>query len=163
MALKVKYNRGLVDSDLRYEGKTLWILLICSFGGGIVCGALGLGGGTVFNPLLISLGVPPVVSSATGKYMIMYSKISSSIVYLVYGQFDILQGLVLGAANAIGGVVLLYFSNLLVKKLKRQSFIVFVLSFILAASGLVVPILGGLDLKKQLDQGHTIMEVHSIC
>jgi uncharacterized membrane protein YfcA len=118
-ALKEKYGRGLVPSDLKFEGKVLFVLLVASFFGGIVCGALGLGGGTIFNPILISLGVPPITSSATGKYMIMFSKISSCVVYLVYGQLNPYQGLVLGAWKAVGGITLLYFSNLLVKKLNR--------------------------------------------
>ena len=83
--LKVKYNKGLAPSDLKFTGSVLVKLLLISFIGGLVCGALGLGGGTVFNPVLISMGVPPKVSSATGKYMIMFSKASSSVVYLVYG------------------------------------------------------------------------------
>jgi uncharacterized membrane protein YfcA len=78
-----------VPSDLKFKGLTLIRLLVISFFGGLVCGALGLGGGTVFNPVLISMGVPPKVSSATGKYMIMFSKASSSIVYIVYGQLNI--------------------------------------------------------------------------
>jgi uncharacterized membrane protein YfcA len=83
--IKEKYNKGVVPSDLKFYGSTLIKLLSLSFIGGIVCGALGLGGGTVFNPVLISMGVPPKVSSATGKYMIMFSKISASVVYIVYG------------------------------------------------------------------------------
>ena len=83
--LKVKYNKGLAPSDLKFTGSVLVKLLLISFIGGLVCGARGLGGGTVFNPVLISMGVPPKVSSATGKYMIMFSKASSSVVYLVYG------------------------------------------------------------------------------
>lgn len=40
--------------------------------GGLV-GAMGLGGGVVFNPILLNLGVPPTVVAATGMYLIMYS------------------------------------------------------------------------------------------
>lgn len=162
-ALKEKYNRGLVPSDLRFGALTVCKLLVTSFIGGIVCGALGLGGGTIFNPILISMGVPPHTSSATGKYMIMYSKISSCVVYIIYGQLNIYQGLVLGAWKALGGVILLYFTNLLVKKLNRQSVIVLVLTFILGASGIIVPILGARDERNQISQGANMMAVGSIC
>ena len=84
-ALKVKYGKGLAQSDLHYNAKTVIKLFGVSFLAGWVAGALGVGGGSIFNPILISMGVPPMVSSATGKYMILFSRISSSIVYIVYG------------------------------------------------------------------------------
>ena len=54
--------------DLR--GWNLAKLVGFSFIGGWVSGALGLGGGAIFNPLLLSMGVPPKVSSASGMYML---------------------------------------------------------------------------------------------
>ena len=61
------------------------LLLIFAFAGGWVGGALGLGGGSIFNPLMIALGVPPSVSTSTGMYMIMFSSAATTIIYFVYG------------------------------------------------------------------------------
>ena len=83
-ALKLKFNVGIVDSDLRFDNKTIYKLVIFAFLGGWVSGALGLGGGAIFNPLLLSMGVPPKVSSSTGMYMIMFSTKASSVVYILY-------------------------------------------------------------------------------
>lgn len=74
------------DSDLIFRGKVLRTVLGLGFGGGWVAGALGLGGGVIFNPLLLALGVPPKVSSATGMYLITFSKIATSALYIVFGQ-----------------------------------------------------------------------------
>lgn len=57
--------------------------------GGWVSGALGLGGGSIFNPLMISLGVPPSVSTATGMYMILWSASASSIMYYTFGTLNV--------------------------------------------------------------------------
>ena len=62
------------------------MVLALGFGGGWVAGALGLGGGVIFNPMLMSLGVPPKVSSATGMYMITFSKIATCTIYFVNGK-----------------------------------------------------------------------------
>jgi uncharacterized membrane protein YfcA len=62
-------------------------LLNLGFFGGFVAGAFGLGGGVIFNPILLSLGMPPRVSSATGAYLITFSKISSCLVYALNGYF----------------------------------------------------------------------------
>ena len=81
-ALKEKVGKGLIASDIRFKGKVIRSLVLFSFMGGWVSGALGLGGGAIFNPLLLSMGVPPSVASATGMYLILYSTSSSSISYI---------------------------------------------------------------------------------
>jgi uncharacterized membrane protein YfcA len=84
--LKKKYGDiNLAKSDLVFEGKTLRNVLTLGFCGGWVAGALGLGGGVIFNPLLLAMGVPPKVSSATGMYIITFSKIATCVIYLIYG------------------------------------------------------------------------------
>ncbi len=70
------------ESDIRYsDRKKLGQLLILGFVGGWVAGALGLGGGCVYNPALLALGIPPKVSSATGLYLVTFSKIASVLIY----------------------------------------------------------------------------------
>ena len=86
-ALKKKYgNVNLVDSDLRFEGALLYKILILGFAGGFVAGAFGLGGGSIYNPLLLSMGVPPKVSSSTGMYLVTFSTISTSFIFIIIGQ-----------------------------------------------------------------------------
>ena len=66
----------------------LWIHLFKEgFFGGFIAGAFGLGGGVVFSPILLSLGMPPRVSSSTGSYLITFSKISSCLIYAIAGKF----------------------------------------------------------------------------
>ena len=83
--LKLKYGGvNLGESDIRYNDRTkLTQLLILGFVGGWVAGALGLGGGCVYNPALLALGIPPKVSSATGLYLVTFSKIASVLVYFL--------------------------------------------------------------------------------
>lgn len=57
--LKIKYGEGLASSDIDLQGSNLVMLVGISLIGGWVSGALGLGGGSIFNPLLLSFGVPP--------------------------------------------------------------------------------------------------------
>ena len=86
--LKKKYGGiNKVPSDIIPEKSVLIKLLLLSFFGRFVAGAFGLGGGVIFNPILLSLGMPPIVSSATGAYLITFSKISSYLVYTLSGYF----------------------------------------------------------------------------
>jgi len=107
--LKKKYNKGLCDSDIKPVGKTLAKLIIFAFLGGWVSGALGLGGGSIFNPVLLSLGMAPSPAASTSKYMIMYSKVASCLIYFVYGQLNWQYGLWVAAWGASGSLILLYF------------------------------------------------------
>ncbi|CDW79605.1 UNKNOWN [Stylonychia lemnae] len=162
-ALKLKYNKGLAKCDIIMTNRNTLRLFIFSFIGGWISGALGLGGGAIFNPILIGLGTPPAVATATSMYMISFSSAGSTVTYIIYGliniPFSIWVGIV-GSFGATGGLALF---NVVTKKYNRQSLIVFVLSGVLVFSALLVPLFGGLDLLKLIDRGEDIFEIHSIC
>lgn len=96
---------NLVPSDLVFEGKVLRNVLGLGFGGGWVAGALGLGGGVIFNPLLLSMGVPPKVSSATGMYLITFSKIAPCIIYFMYGELQLDYGFWVAGWSTVGAIL----------------------------------------------------------
>ena len=116
--------------------------MVFSFVGGWVSGALGLGGGSIFNPLLLSMGVPPKVASATGMYMIIFSTGASTLTYLLAGMLEVSYGLWVGSFCIIGTVVGMLILKNLMNKLNRQSPLVILLSFILGISAISVPIFG---------------------
>lgn len=79
----------MAPSDLKLDLSVLLKLVTFAFLGGFMSGALGLGGGAIFNPLLLSLGVQPSVASATGMYMILFSSSSSSFIYIVHKMLNV--------------------------------------------------------------------------
>ena len=92
-------------------------------GGGFVAGALGLGGGVLFNPLLLSMGVPPKVSTATGLYLITFSKVITCIVYFIYGQLVIDYSAWIAFVSVIGGLSGVAAANWYISKFNIPSFI----------------------------------------
>ena len=128
-----------MPSDIRYNGKQLVYLLFFAFWGGFISGALGLGGGSVFNPVMISLGVPPLVSTSTGMYMIMYSTAASTVMYISYGTFNVAFALWISFWCSMGIMVGVSIMDHLIKKYKRQSILVIVLTVILGFSAVLVP------------------------
>jgi uncharacterized membrane protein YfcA len=88
-SLKLKVGAGMAPSDLKLDLLVLLKLVTFAFLGGFMSGALGLGGGAIFNPLLLSLGVLPSVASATGMYMILFSSSSSSFIYIVHKMLNV--------------------------------------------------------------------------
>ena len=90
-----------------------------SFVGGFVAGALGLGGGAIFNPLLLSMGVPPKVSSATGMYMIIFSTGATTFTYIIAGIMPISHAMWVGAFCVVGTFLGMLLLNSIMKKLNR--------------------------------------------
>lgn len=128
-------------------------------------GALGLGGGAIFNPLMLSLGVLPSVASATGMYMILFSTSGSSVIYIIYKLLNLQFGVWIGLWCSCGSVLGLYILNKVVKRYDRQSPVVFALTFVLGLSSLLVPIFGVIDLQRQGTGLNisTLMRFNSIC
>ena len=163
-AIKEKYGGiNLAESDLIFRGSVLRNVLFLGFGGGWVAGALGLGGGVIFNPLLLAMGVPPKVSSATGMYLITFSKIATCVLYFIFGQLEIDYGLWIAFWSTVGAIIGLKGANWYMDKFGRQSIIVFFLTLILSISVIGVPIFGYNDLSKMVDRGESIMGFKSIC
>ena len=108
-----------MPSDLEFEGCTLYTVLGLGFGGGWVAGALGLGGGVIFNPLLISLGVPPRVSSATGMYLITFSKVATCVIYFIEDLLIMDYGLWVAAWSTLGAILGLIGANIYMEKFGR--------------------------------------------
>lgn len=153
----------MVESDLVFQGKILRNVLGLGFFGGWVAGALGLGGGVIFNPLLLAMGVPPRVSSATGMYIITFSKIATCTIYLLYGLLALDYGCWIAFWSSCGAILGLKGANWYMKKFGKQSIIVFCLTFIMIISTIGVPIFGAIDLKKKADNGENIKAFGSVC
>lgn len=161
--LKVKLGRELLNCDIRLEGKTLVKLVVFAFLGGWVSGALGQGGGSIFNPVLLSMGVPPAVASSTGMYMIMFSTAGSSIVYILNGMLKVDYAFWISAWCIVGSIFGLIMLKKLLQMYNRQSPIVMVLAFILGLSAVLVPLFGTMDLIEQANRGKNIMQFRSMC
>ena len=109
----------MVPSDLKFSGSTLTLVLASGFGGGWVAGALGLGGGVIYNPILISMGVPPKVSASTGMYLITFSTIASCFIYFLYNEIIVDYAIWVGFVSTLGAVAGIVLANWYMKKFGR--------------------------------------------
>ena len=138
----MRYGSGLASSDIPLEGVPMIKLVTLSFLGGWVSGALGLGGGSIFNPLLLGLGCPPKVASATGMYMMIFSTGASIVTMLLNDRLNLSYGFYIGFFCVFGSVIGMHSLNYVMRKLGRQSPLVMLLTFILGVSAIAVPYFG---------------------
>eukprot|EP00457_Paulinella_chromatophora_P004836 gb/GEZN01004849.1/.p1 GENE.gb/GEZN01004849.1/~~gb/GEZN01004849.1/.p1 ORF type:complete len:551 (-),score=76.33 gb/GEZN01004849.1/:159-1811(-) len=94
---------------------------------GILAGLLGIGGGIVKAPLMLHLGIAPVVARATSLTMILFTSFSCVIQYFLLGRITLCTSLLamfLGVLGALLGELLVHD----IKKYNRASLIVFILA-----------------------------------
>lgn len=137
---------NFLDKDIRFEGKSLRMLLALGFVGGWVSGALGLGGGSIYNPGLLSMQVNPRVAGATSMYLVLYTTFNSSFVNVLYDTLNFEYATWLSFWSSIGSVIGLYLADSYVKKSGKQSIFVWILVVVFIISAIVAPVFGGLDI-----------------
>ena len=54
-----------------------------AFISGTMAGLLGIGGGLILGPLLLQLGLHPVVSTATSNFLVLFTSSSTSIQFIL--------------------------------------------------------------------------------
>ncbi|XP_016479163.1 sulfite exporter TauE/SafE family protein 3 isoform X3 [Nicotiana tabacum] len=80
------------DAVIIWKVHQLILCCCCGILAGIVGGLLGLGGGFILGPLLLELGIPPQVSSATTTFVMTFSSSMSVIQYYLLRRFPIPYG-----------------------------------------------------------------------
>ena len=113
-------------------------LLFGSILGGVV-GSMGLGGAVVFNPLLLTLGIPPQVVTATGMYLIMYSQLANTAIFILMDTLRLDHAAWIGFWSCCGILVCQMTMNKLIARTGRQSYLVLLLTILLLASAVMIP------------------------
>lgn len=103
--LKIKYNVNYKNGDIKFSGNALMQLTCLGFVGGLVAGALGLGGGSIYNPALLTLGVHPKVSGATGMFLVLFSTINTCLVNYLNGFLHLNYGVWISLWSLIGSII----------------------------------------------------------
>ncbi|AOU99252.1 permease [Acidihalobacter yilgarnensis] len=91
------------------------LLLILFFGAivGFLSGLVGVGGGFLITPLLLFIGVPPLVAVATGAAQIVGTSASGSYAHWRLGNIDFRMAFVLLVGSWTGGAVGVHIAQVL--------------------------------------------------
>jgi uncharacterized membrane protein YfcA len=89
------------------------VLIAMGLAVGVLSGMFGIGGGFVLTPLLIFLGVPPLVAVGTGTSQVVASSVSGAIAHWRQRNVDIPMGMLLLGGGLAGSIVGVGFQRLL--------------------------------------------------
>mmetsp|Transcript_42972 Transcript_42972/g.50404 ORF Transcript_42972/g.50404 Transcript_42972/m.50404 type:complete len:139 (+) Transcript_42972:337-753(+) len=138
-------------------------MLFTALLGGILSGMVGLGGGVIFNPLLLEFGVNPLVSSATGMYMVMLATLSSSILFTMEGKMNFPFAIWFGIFMCFATIIGIRSVDKAIRKYGRPSLIVIILAAVIIVGTIVTPVMSFSEIRKEYEQGISIFAFNSYC
>jgi uncharacterized membrane protein YfcA len=72
------------NTDIKWTGMSVFLKFpMYSFLSGMLAGLLGIGGGLILGPLLLELGLHPIVSTATSNFLVLFTSSSTSIQFIL--------------------------------------------------------------------------------
>ena len=145
------------------DRKNLPTLLICAFIAAFIGQMFGLGGGFIYGPILLTLGVNPLVISATLLYMIIFSSAASMFMFSFFGKLNLIYTLWVGLFAGIGVTLGLLVMKKVMKKYKRPSLVAFSLGIAIIISCMMSIFSSVTSLKMQREKGIDILKGDPIC
>lgn len=101
---------------------------------GILCALLGIGGGELMGPLLLSYHILPQVSSATTSMMSFLNTASNIIRFGIAGRIELELGFLMMVIGLVGGAIGRFTALYITQRYNRASLLVFLLVGVLTAS-----------------------------
>eukprot|EP01095_Lingulamoeba_sp_RSL-Kostka_P017426 TRINITY_DN902_c0_g2_i1.p1 TRINITY_DN902_c0_g2~~TRINITY_DN902_c0_g2_i1.p1 ORF type:complete len:525 (-),score=153.13 TRINITY_DN902_c0_g2_i1:119-1693(-) len=156
---KLRVNYEFITGDIHWNLKNTVSLPILSILAGVAAGFLGIGGGMVKGPLMLSMNMLPQVAVVTSAFMIIFTSSSTTAQFIILGKLPISFGIWYFFVGLFAAVVGNLFVGWLVKKYKKQSYINFLLGFCIVLSAIVMTF----TLIYGMIQGTESMHFESIC
>uniref|UniRef100_A0A7S3I4N7 Uncharacterized protein n=1 Tax=Favella ehrenbergii TaxID=182087 RepID=A0A7S3I4N7_9SPIT len=162
LALKEKFG-CLHESEKYLTRRNLPFLLGLAFISAFIGQIFGLGGGFIYGPMLLMLGVNPIVVSSTCLYLIIFSGGASMFMFLVFGKLNWTYTLWLALFTGLGVILGLFVIKRVMKQYKRPSLVAFALALAIIIS-IGFSIFGSVrSLKVQVANDIDIMQGDPIC
>ncbi|KAG2410337.1 Sulfite exporter TauE/SafE family protein [Vigna angularis] len=143
-----KGKRSIASKGDKQPRWRVWqLILFCCCGtlAGTLAGLLGLGGGFILAPLFLGIGIPPQVASATS---ILAMAFSASMAVFGYGVAALCLVGVATAASLVGQ----YLVRKVVAILGRASVIIFILTFTLCVSAVLLGGVGVVHMIQKIER-----------
>ncbi|CAM6093319.1 unnamed protein product [Calypogeia fissa] len=135
-----------------------WMALLA----GLLGGLLGVGGGMIINPLLLTVGMIPQVTAGTCASMVFFSSSMSVVQFWLMGRVPLdyaLSAAVLCAISSSAGVTLVHRA---IDKFNRASIIVFSVTTVMGVSSVLMAGFGGYSVWQKYKSG-AYMGFYNFC
>lgn len=144
-------NFSFIKNDIKWDKKNITKLSFYSTLTGILSTYLGIGGGMIMSPVLLGFNMDPEVIAGTLSLTTFFSSFISSINYIIIGRMNYewsIIGFIIGMLSCYIGISS---NKIIVRKYKKQSFIILALIIIIFLSLILLSIKGTRDLIESKD------------
>ncbi|CAL6003684.1 Sulfite_exporter TauE-SafE [Hexamita inflata] len=135
---------------------------VIGFLSGAIAAVMGIGGGIIATPLMLSMGIPPSVTRMASSTMIAFTSFSSMIQYMVLGQIDLQEVWIFMLFVGILFPIGFYASAPVIRIVRSTSVINVIMAAGVLVSGIFVAIQGVKIIIKMVDT-HVIDGFVNIC
>ena len=151
------------ERDIVWTKPTIIKLAFIGLLAGFIAGVIGIGGGVVLGPILLDLGIHPIVGSVTTNMLVLITSSSTTFQFILFKMLNLQYGIICIIFSALGSYCGAYLVNTYVKKTGKQSFIVLVLFCVVIVSAIVLPLSSLLNIIDDYKKGYNIFEFESLC
>lgn len=151
------------ETDVKWGPEIIIKYPIYSFFGGIMAGLLGIGGGLIFGPLLLELGLNPIVSTATSNFLVLFTSSSTSLQFILLGTMNFHYGFVCTVCSTLGSYLGTVAIQRLIEKTGRASILIFSMALVEAISSICIPLHAFFEIRRGLSHGADIWNFNSPC
>jgi len=160
MKAKEHFHHEVAQGDFELNDESTKKLTSLSGIAGVLAGLLGIGGGMVMNPTLLSMGIPSQTVAATSGFFVVQTSFISLFQSLLYGDVPLKEEGFFFLVSLIGSFCVSLLLTWLMKKTKRASLVLFALLAVLVLSIVVTPIF---EVWENIDNLKKLVEFKSIC
>ena len=160
---RLSINYPYHESDVKWCTEILIKYPIYSFFGGTMAGLLGIGGGLIFGPLLLELGLNPIVSTATSNFLVLFTSSSTSLQFILLGSMNFHYGFVCTICSTLGSYAGTIAIQRLLEKTGRASILIFSMALVEAVSSICIPTHAFFEMRRGISQGLDIWSFSSPC
>jgi uncharacterized membrane protein YfcA len=149
--------------DINWTKNTIIKLCFIGFLAGFIAGTIGIGGGVVLGPILLDLGIHPIVGTVTTNFLVLITSSSTTFQFILFKMLNFQYGIFCIFFSALGSYCGTYLVNSYVKNTGKQSFIVLILFFVVVISAIVLPLSSIINIINDYRKGIDIFEFESLC
>ncbi|KAK7369195.1 hypothetical protein VNO80_11230 [Phaseolus coccineus] len=154
-AVRLYKGKRIIASkgDQQTQFCVLQLVLFCACGtlAGMIAGLLGLGGGFILGPLFLGLGIPPQVASATSTLAMAFSASMAVVEYYLLKRFPVPYALYFVSIATAAALVGQHLVRKAIAILGRASVIIFILTFTLSVSAVLLGGVGVAHLIQKIE------------
>ena len=123
----------------------------------------GLGGSFVYGPILLTLGINPLVSASSCQYMIMFSNATTLFMFFIFGRLNVPYTLFIAIFTVFGVIMGLFVLKRAMKRYNRPSIVAFTLAVAIIISSIFAIFSSIFNLIRLEEKGVDLLKGDPVC